>query len=281
MSELQLPQFGSFKITLDWITRPVFGVVLALVSIALIFAAAPEIFAGVMWLAALACAREWHRMVGKTYLLELLLTALTFGAALALLFEVHWLSAFAALGAGAIVQFFFSWARGGYKWWQAGGVLYVGIPMLCLVSLHAFSPNGPWVVFGLFLLVWSTDTGALFVGNLVGGPKIVPVLSPNKTWAGTIGGLVAAAIAEAVFIGILGGHVVSAILFAVVVGIVAHAGDFFESWAKRMFQLKDMGTLIPGHGGFLDRVDSTLSSVTAVAFVVFVFRFDTLFGAQP
>jgi phosphatidate cytidylyltransferase len=129
--------------------------------------------------------------------------------------------------------------------------------------------------------VWATDTGALVVGNLVGGPKLAPVLSPNKTWSGTIGGIVAAAIAEAIFIAIIGGHAGAAALFGAGLAVFAHFGDLFESWVKRRFHTKDSGALIPGHGGVLDRIDSTLFAAVALEIAVFVFHLDPLFGASP
>jgi phosphatidate cytidylyltransferase len=137
------------------------------------------------------------------------------------------------------------------------------------------------MIAGLFIVVWATDTGALVVGNLVGGPRLAPHLSPNKTWSGTIGGMAAAAAAEAVFIAVIGGHAVAAAMFAAGLAAVAHLGDLFESWVKRSFHIKDSGSLIPGHGGVLDRIDSTLFAVVALAIVVFALHFDPLFGARP
>jgi phosphatidate cytidylyltransferase len=119
------------------------------------------------------------------------------------------------------------------------------------------------------------------IGNLVGGPKLAPVLSPNKTWSGTVGGVAAAAIASAVFIAVIGGDPARAALFGAALSVVAHLGDLFESWVKRRFHLKNSGALIPGHGGVLDRIDSTLAAALALQIAVFVFGLDPLFGARP
>jgi phosphatidate cytidylyltransferase len=107
------------------------------------------------------------------------------------------------------------------------------------------------------------------------------VLSPNKTWAGTLGGIVTAAVVEAVYVGILGGSPVLAFAYGAGISVVAHSGDLFESWVKRSFNRKDSGSLIPGHGGMLDRIDSTLFAVSALALLVLVFQLHPLFGAHP
>ena len=115
-------------------------------------------------------------------------------------------------------------------------------------------------MLGLFLIVWATDTGALVFGKLIGGKKLWPAVSPGKTWAGTIGGSVTAVAVFALYIAffsfnVAGGAVASRWGFSV----VAHLGDLFESWVKRRFGTKDSGGLIPGHGGVLDRMDSTFA----------------------
>jgi phosphatidate cytidylyltransferase len=157
----------------------------------------------------------------------------------------------------------------------------LGIPSLAILTLRETPPHGAWLVGALFAVVWATDTGALVVGNLVGGPKLAPVLSPNKTWSGTIGGIIAAAIAESIFIAIIGGPADAAALFGAGLAVFAHLGDLFESWVKRRFHTKDSGGLIPGHGGVLDRIDSTLCAAVALTIAVFVFHLDPLFGASP
>ena len=120
--------------------------------------------------------------------------------------------------------------------WQAGGVLYLGLPRCALVALaRACAARRAGSSWACSSIVWATDTGALISGNLIGGPKLAPALSPNKTWAGTIGGIVTAAIVDAVYVGILGGNPVLAACFgAGICRVVAHAGDLFESWVKRV-----------------------------------------------
>ena len=165
--------------------------------------------------------------------------------------------------------------------WQAAGVLYIGLPSLAVVLLREIPVRGGWLIGLLFVVVWATDTAAFVIGKLVGGPKLAPILSPNKTWSGIIGGVAMAAAASAVFITLIGGDPARAALFGAALSVVAHLGDLFESWVKRRFHLKNSGALIPGHGGVLDRIDSTLAAALAMQIAVFLFGLDPLFGARP
>jgi len=138
------------------------------------------------------------------------------------------------------------------------GVLYLGLGLLGFLSLQAES----WL-----MIVWLcgcvvvTDTGAYIAGTTIGGAKIAPKISPNKTWAGLLGGMAAAACISFVIAFIVDWHApfILAIL-AAVIALVAQAGDFFESHIKRKFGKKDSSHLIPGHGGVLDRMDGMLSA---------------------
>jgi len=160
-------------------------------------------------------------------------------------------------------------------------VLYIGVPALSLLALHLYpvdhAPH-PQLVVGFFLLVWATDTGALIFGKLIGGKKLAPSISPGKTIAGTLGGSLCAAIVYGLYIGFYGFSVLPAMLFAFVFSAVAHGGDLLESFVKRRFGRKDSGSLIPGHGGVLDRVDSTFAAAPVMALLVFVAGLNPLFG---
>jgi phosphatidate cytidylyltransferase len=276
------PGLRTIRFSRDWITRPVFGVVLALVVIAAIYGGTPYL-AVVVAAAAFFAAREWHRIVDEDRAApELAPTTATIW--LALIAFVLWprgIAPYIVLFCGTFLVLVLSMTRRSRPLWRAGGVLYIGIPSLAILTLREIPAHGGWLIGALFAVVWATDTGALVVGNLVGGPKLAPVLSPNKTWSGTIGGVAAAATAEAIFIAIIGGHAGAAALFGAVLAVFAHLGDLFESWVKRRFHVKDSGALIPGHGGVLDRIDSTLAAVVALEIAVFVFRLDPLFGASP
>ncbi len=176
----------------------------------------------------------------------------------ALLFEPLWLG-FAALLAPAAIAAALS-RRAAIGW----GILYIGLPSFALISLS-------WVwetlVLWLFFVTWATDIFAYFAGRAIGGPKLAPRISPNKTWAGLAGGVAGAAVLgwatatwfemEPFFLW-MGGPL----------GLVAQAGDLYESWEKRRAGIKDSGALLPGHGGVLDRLDGLLAASAATALLL-------------
>jgi phosphatidate cytidylyltransferase len=133
------------------------------------------------------------------------------------------------------------------------------------LGLVALAPMGALLVLGL---VWIADSGAYFVGSAWGRRKLAPAISPGKTWEGAIGGTAAAlvyAIICATFTeGLLGVSYLAAALALAVLSII---GDLFESAVKRQAAVKDSGTLLPGHGGILDRIDSATAALPVAAFL--------------
>ncbi|MFQ3595383.1 MAG: phosphatidate cytidylyltransferase [Sphingomonadaceae bacterium] len=156
--------------------------------------------------------------------------------------------------------------RGRNASWLGVGLLYAGLPALALLWLRG-NPDGLALVLWTMGVVWATDILAYFTGRAVGGPKLLPAVSPKKTWAGLLGGMAGAAatsVAVASWFAWTTSPFVLAILGALL-AIVAQAGDFLESWLKRRAGVKDSGALIPGHGGVMDRVDGLLPVACAVA----------------
>ena len=150
--------------------------------------------------------------------------------------------------------------------WIAAGVVYAGMMLLGPVVLRADAQFGFLALIVLFAVVWTTDVTAYFVGRAVGGPKLWPRMSPNKTWSGAIAGVVAAiAIAIAVMQTAAGTSLLPVALVAALLSIIAQLGDLFESGVKRQFGAKDSGQLIPGHGGLMDRLDGFLVAAAAGA----------------
>lgn len=149
---------------------------------------------------------------------------------------------------------------------EASGALYIGIPVVALLWLRHDVAYGMVTVFWLFAVVWATDTGALFAGRAIGGPKLAPAISPNKTWAGFFGGIAAAVVVSAVA-GLWYGHASLGplVLAGALLSIVSQAGDLLESRVKRYLDVKDSGGIIPGHGGIFDRVDALLAAAPALA----------------
>jgi len=152
--------------------------------------------------------------------------------------------------------------------WLIVGFFYIGLPCLSLLSLRANPVYGQEILFWLLSVVWAADTGAYTFGRLIGGWKLAPIISPNKTWAGLTGGISLAAI-TGVLIALLLDLEITLILFGLsaLVGALSQAGDLAESWFKRYFKVKDSGSLIPGHGGLLDRVDGLLVAAIVVAII--------------
>lgn len=272
---------GKLTWSWDWVTRPLFGIALAAIVVGAIFGGASylAVFGAVF---AIAAAREWHRMVGERVFGPAFFIASAFIAA-ALVAQVLWPHQYYSwmlLGLGAVAVAIYAALNDHLPLWHGFGPLYLGTTVLSLLLLRA-APEGPWIIVGMFVAVWATDTGALVVGNLVGGPRLWPALSPNKTWAGTLGGVAVAAIAEGIYVAVLGGHPLGAIALGAAIAGVAHCGDLFESWVKRTFQRKDSGGLIPGHGGMLDRIDSTLFVAPILTLAVVMFGFSPMLGAHP
>ncbi len=164
---------------------------------------------------------------------------------------------FAILVALAAGMMFVEWRRLTEGWgagWMIAGFAYALLPALSLLWLRDRAPRGMELVFWVFIVTWTTDIGAYFAGRAIGGPKLAPTISPNKTWAGLIGGMVSAALAGWAWTQ----YVVlptSLIWLAPAFAAAAQGGDLFESWLKRRAGAKDSGSMLPGHGGILDRLD--------------------------
>jgi phosphatidate cytidylyltransferase len=168
-------------------------------------------------------------------------------------------AAFAAMFAVA------SCKRRGAPLWMPLGVPYSILPVLGLTALRGDSQSGLYAIIFLFAVVWSTDVFAYFVGRAMGGPKFAPHISPNKTWSGSIGGSLAGVIAGlgvALVLGQSNWLFLGAV--ALLLSVIAQAGDLFESHVKRRFGVKDSGTIIPGHGGVMDRVDGLVAAIVAL-----------------
>jgi phosphatidate cytidylyltransferase len=149
-------------------------------------------------------------------------------------------------------------------------VLVAGLPYVVLgLASAGWLRNDP--TGGLSATIWvvasvmATDVGAYFTGRALGGPKLAPRISPNKTWSGLIGGMLCAAAAGAVFGLVVGAGALALAVGGMVLAAISQGGDLLESKLKRAFHVKDASRLIPGHGGFLDRFDGYLTAMPAAA----------------
>jgi phosphatidate cytidylyltransferase len=169
-----------------------------------------------------------------------------------------------------IVQEWMGVIRGkpGFWLWGLAGIAYAAGMYLAVLTLRASAEFGLLAILFLFAIVWATDIVAYFTGRAIGGPRLAPRISPKKTWSGMIGGVLGGTLA-ALFLLAAMGHPASPMHagIALLLALAAVAGDLFESAFKRRFQVKDSGTLIPGHGGFMDRLDGFVTAAILAAFI--------------
>jgi phosphatidate cytidylyltransferase len=149
--------------------------------------------------------------------------------------------------------------------WRVAGMVYAGVAFLAPVLLRADVNNGFAALVFLFAIVWMTDIMGYVVGRAVGGPKLWPAVSPNKTRSGAIGGVAGALTAGILIAASLSLAVLPIAILGVILSMVAQAGDLFESAIKRRFGAKDTSHLIPGHGGLMDRLDGFIAAALVAA----------------
>ena len=170
--------------------------------------------------------------------------------------DLAWISFAPALGAALLLGLA---SRSIAMGW---GFAYIVIPSFALVVMSWVSEVAVGLVFWVLIVTWATDIFAYFAGRGIGGPKLAPRISPNKTWAGLIGGMAGAALfgwLTARYFGLEGPFPWA----GAAMGLIAQLGDLYESWEKRRAGVKDSGTLLPGHGGVLDRLDGLLAVALA------------------
>jgi phosphatidate cytidylyltransferase len=157
--------------------------------------------------------------------------------------------------------------------WTVGGILYIA-PAAAMLLMLREGEGGFANVLTIIALVAAIDIGAYFTGRSIGGPKIAPSISPSKTWAGLLGGVLGASALLWLSAGLSGAGPAwwQILALGALAAVIAQTGDFFESWMKRHAGVKDSGKLIPGHGGLFDRVDGLIA-------VCFVLALLTLGGA--
>lgn len=154
--------------------------------------------------------------------------------------------------------------------WGMTGLVYAALPFVSMAALREGS-SGLFTILFVFACVWGSDVFAYFTGKTLGGPKLAPRISPNKTWSGFLGGFAGAVVASAL-LAIAFDIAVSIRLamLALLLAFFSQIGDLFESWIKRRFGIKDSGMIIPGHGGLLDRIDGLIFA-SAAAFLAGAF----------
>jgi phosphatidate cytidylyltransferase len=260
--------------------RIVSALIAAPLAIAAVFLLPPSGFALVFGVLAGIALDEWGRLAGYSTLRARIVYLLVFGGVCAALAQVSG----AAIAALAVMSI----------GWVIAGVIVVGYPRssillrapgvipgagllvltgawLGLVSLRGQPDAGAWLIIWLFVVVWSADIGAYFVGRAYGRRKLARAVSPGKTWEGAVGGLVCSVLLATGLVGIV--PVLRMVplsltgwaLLAFALGAISIVGDLFESVLKRETGAKDSGALLPGHGGLLDRIDALLAALPTFA----------------
>lgn len=235
------------------------ALVMAPLALAAIWAG-PPFFSGLVALGAAGMGWEWARLTGTSSkrgqgaiiatavasVFAAALGAAAIGIAIALIgVVVVWRLAIATEARAPL--------------WAALGTLWIALPGVAILWVDA-APQGRAAVLWLFAVVWASDIGAYAAGRVIGGPRLAPVLSPNKTWAGAVGGLIVAGLVGYGVAQLVHGSAATIVAASLALSVAAGLGDLAESFAKRTFGVKDSGGIIPGHGGLLDRLDSLLTA---------------------
>jgi phosphatidate cytidylyltransferase len=221
--------------------------------------------------AALAVLWEWIGLVaGRDHRLMLLSCGGAIVVAAIMAWTNHPVVALLLVALGALAASIFVPRE--QRLWIVAGIAYAGTMMLAPVMLRGEDWTGFAAIVLLFAVVWTTDVLAYFTGRAIGGPKLMPAVSPKKTWSGAIGGTLGAVGAAVAVAALFGGLNMFALgVLALVLSAVSQAGDLLESQIKRQFGAKDASHLIPGHGGAMDRLDGFWTAVI-VALAIGIWR---------
>lgn len=242
----------------------------SLSAAALIPAVIADVWVGGAWFSLLVAllgvlvALEWTTIVHRRDALQFALHALA--ALCAVLLPMT--AGLAAIAVVWVVSGVLAMVQEGTGVWRFLGVPYASIPGIALVLLRSDGEMGALAILWVMVTVWAADTLAYFAGRIIGGPKLAPVLSPKKTWAGLGGAVAGSAMASVLFASLAGlGGVFSLALLAGSLAVVEQGGDLFKSAMKRSYGVKDSGNIIPGHGGIIDRVDGLIAVAIAAAII--------------
>jgi len=153
--------------------------------------------------------------------------------------------------------------------WFFWGLLYIGIPCLSFLWIFEFE-KGCQIILWMLFTVWASDIGAYLIGSWLKGPKLAPTISPKKTWSGFLGGVFCGESVGLLSANFFGFDFKGALVFSFGIVLCGIFGDLLESYLKRLKKVKDSGTLIPGHGGLFDRLDSTLAALPFITFILWL-----------
>ncbi|WP_243039551.1 phosphatidate cytidylyltransferase [Dyella sedimenti] len=260
--------------------RTLTALLLAPLVIGLILLAPTWLFAPIVAIAFLAAMWEWSRLSGlKATAPRAALLALT-----AILLVLCWLMR-GTLGWPLLIGLGVAWWIAAGQWLRhfafgaaptrenrmvklGAGLLVIVPAWVAVVAIHGSGEYGHWWTLLALFLVWAADIGAYFSGSTFGGRKLAPTISPGKTWAGVYGAFAAAALvalAGGLLLGVAGGQLAGLLVLSALTVVASIVGDLLESLMKRHAAVKDSGSLFPGHGGLLDRLDSVFAALPVFA----------------
>jgi phosphatidate cytidylyltransferase len=154
------------------------------------------------------------------------------------------------------------------KKWRAIGFFYILIPIYSVIKIRLEDSS---ILLWMFAIIWATDIFAFFSGRIFGGPKLAPKISPNKTWSGLAGGVVASMLIGLISSFMFEGGVLFFVFASFFLALLEQVSDLTESKIKRIFGVKDSGSIIPGHGGVLDRLDGMMFVAPMVLLLITLF----------
>lgn len=247
--------------------RVLAAAVLAPLAIALAWAGG-WFWAALVTLAAIGMFVEWLLIVGSARPVVVVIGTVALLAA-GIFLALGWYGLALAFNGAGLVGVALARAIG---WrWTAGGLLYAAAAQFAAILVRQEPTIEPaWGLSALLFVlavVWITDIGGYFAGRGIGGPKLWVRVSPKKTWAGAIGGLVGSLVVAAGFAAAGAGRMGPLLLLGAILSVVSQLGDLFESAVKRRFDVKDSSNLIPGHGGVLDRIDGLVAALMVAAVI--------------
>jgi phosphatidate cytidylyltransferase len=249
------------------LTRVLAALVLIPVALAAAYAGG-WFWLGLVLVAAFGLFIEWLTIVGAASGMGAVVAGVValMAGAVSLQLGLTWAS-LGLLALGVAIVAIVSAARRG---WAALGSAYASSALYASVLIRLDQVWGLTTLMLVLLVVWMTDIGGYFAGQTIGGPKLWARVSPKKTWAGAIGGLVLSLAVACGFAALGVGKWLPLLLLAAGLSVVSQLGDLFESSVKRTFGVKDSSHIIPGHGGLLDRLDGFVFAVTAAAAIGFL-----------
>jgi phosphatidate cytidylyltransferase len=244
------------------VQRVAVAVVLIPLALALVYVGGAA-WTALVTVVAIGLYVEWLMVVGEVKAISVTVSgavALALSGACLALGLVDF--AVVVLGLGLVVVVALA---AGHRSWAATGFIYAAAAGLASFLVRSDHDHGWHALVLVLLVVWASDIGGYVAGRGIGGPKLAPMISPNKTWAGAIGGFVGSLAVAAGWAASGAGNIIPIVLVGAVLSVVSQLGDLFESAVKRRFGVKDSSHIIPGHGGLLDRLDGYVAAIVFAA----------------